>query len=745
MSVTAVPASTSTAPAPKVISFTNTSAASVLKTAAVTVVSGNQVGASSSSAVCKPSVTVTPEKLQTTNTSTSSEKADVITVSTVTTRNKAQETDDATKKEEEEDNKSFFPKVLSTHVGPVRLAKPTEEGRTLSSRLKISFAALTGENRNLSPAPSTMLLPLYNPNDEWCMVACPAVPEAGLQIPGVNVLIPRNVVERAATTAVERKARVSFPLHFHGKVSSPILKKGFGVYGTPQLPHHVFLGPFPTEHLDSFATIPTCMVRISSKTGGDPQPEPLTPVIVSVTSTKESSDSQSTEEKPIEEKPVDESSEIVPAATDKEKDVEEPKPVDDSPVPEAPESSSPQEDPSISPSDDIADKDDQVPVTPLDDPADLNEPVPEIPEKGVPESAEDTPESAGEDNVSNPSSESQQDSGVDDKSSYESAQKSASAGEESDVEIVDECKRNPPLLKPPVAPAPRAPLPKELSLPNLPKDFGSHKSTKPQRVFVARTQGLPTTTIAIFEENLVLVKHPLKPDKSVSFTDVDAAKRWLQSLTVLNNKEQGARSTERKRSAPADESSSTSTRHAERDRRSHEYDGESIYYQKRLERSDISDPSSSASSPKRVRRLTEKARILAAQSSRHNEVSPEPERPTSTRGPRSKSVPGKSPKARSELVQTPNQHSSFNKTNRNSHNRQLHIVKEQERRELLGKLLRDLDSLIAPNSGSRAKIVVLKNVIRFLNILNSHNLLIVSVFIYRLLQQSSRWRNRIKR
>lgn len=34
----------------------------------------------------------------------------------------------------------------------------------------------------------------------------------------------------------------------------------------------------------------------------------------------------------------------------------------------------------------------------------------------------------------------------------------------------------------------------------------------------------------------------------------------------------------------------------------------------------------------------------------------------------------------------------------------------QERRGLLGKLIRDLDALCAPDSGTRAKIVVLKNV-----------------------------------
>jgi len=190
----------------------------------------------------------------------------------------------ATKKKEGDN--SFFPKVLSTHV----LAKPNEEGRTLSSRLKISFAALTGEHGDLSPAPSTMLLPLYNTNDEWCMVACPAVPEAGLQIPGVNILIPRDAVERTATSAVERKARMYFPLNFRGKASRPIFKKGFGMYRTSQLPNHVFLGPFRSEHLDCFTTIPTSMLRICSKTEATVAlPEPLTPVSVSLNSTKEGS------------------------------------------------------------------------------------------------------------------------------------------------------------------------------------------------------------------------------------------------------------------------------------------------------------------------------------------------------------------------------------------------------------------------------------------------------------------------
>jgi len=114
---------------------------------------------------------------------------------------------------------------------------------------------------------------------------------------------------------------------------------------------------------------------------------------------------------------------------------------------------------------------------------------------------------------------------------------------------------------------------------------------------------------------------------------------------------------------------------------------------------------------------------LAAQSISRFQVSPEPERSTSARVPHSKSVQSRLPKARSGLLQTPNQYSSFKKTNRN---RQLNINQEQERRVLLAKLLRDLDSLIAPNSGVRAKTVVLDNVLRFYNSL--YNLLIFFFF-----------------
>jgi len=70
-------------------------------------------------------------------------------------------------------------------------------------------------------------------------------------------------------------------------------------------------------------------------------------------------------------------------------------------------------------------------------------------------------------------------------------------------------------------------------LPSVPPGL-ANRLTKPSRVFIASTPELPPTTMALYEEGIVLVKHPLKPEKTLTFSDVDSAKRWLQTLTILS-------------------------------------------------------------------------------------------------------------------------------------------------------------------------------------------------------------------
>lgn len=385
----------------------------------------------------------------------------------------------------------IYPKISSAEVNLVK----TPNGATASTtdppfrkRLRVAFEALTGDHRMLCPAPTSMLLPLHRSDDRWLIVAVSHVPENGLRIPGLSVSVPRSVVERAAVTAGERKARVSFPLHLHNSSKSPILKKGFGVYGTPQLPCHVFLGPFPAGYLDGYVPLLPCMRQIELTTTPPPEEDESTEKPILVKSKHIAALTPTT--------PVDENNMTVQfAAESMMQSPTEPR------------------QPNLLESPTVAEVAPQVPTEP---------PGASYVETGTPREAEIPIEDA----VSNEAAESTPaDNAVAPTANEENGRgrKRKNSASSSDLEIVGEVKSKPEETVP------------AMTLPAVPPGFTTiSRSTKPLRVFIARTQGLPTTTIAIYDGDIVLVKHPLKPEKSVTFTDVDSAKRWLQTLTILN-------------------------------------------------------------------------------------------------------------------------------------------------------------------------------------------------------------------
>ena len=115
-----------------------------------------------------------------------------------------------------------------------------------------------------------MMLPLLNVDDRWGLVALDHIPKCGFRVPGLSVFIPGDVLGRAASTAVERKVKVSIP--FHCQLKDKLLKDSFmpgcGVYGNPQLPRHVFVGPFPAKHFENCSLQP-CVMPISLTTPSD--------------------------------------------------------------------------------------------------------------------------------------------------------------------------------------------------------------------------------------------------------------------------------------------------------------------------------------------------------------------------------------------------------------------------------------------------------------------------------------------
>ena len=146
---------------------------------------------------------------------------------------------------------------------------------------------------------------------------------------------------------------------------------------------------------------------------------------------------------------------------------------------------------------------------------------------------------------------------------------------------------------------------------------------------------------------------------------------------------------------------------------------------------DSAESSPGRSPAKRARKLTEKAKILAAQSRTKSWTSAAAgadrcHSPPSSPRPSIIYQPGSSPQSTASMLV---QMDAISQSKRNSIQRQLHIKKEQERRGLLGMLLRNLDAVIAPNSGTRAKIVVLKNVIIITDFLIIFNVKLIFLLI----------------
>ena len=85
----------------------------------------------------------------------------------------------------------------------------------------------------------------------------------------------------------------------------------------------------------------------------------------------------------------------------------------------------------------------------------------------------------------------------------------------SDIDIVDE-----PLPEetPFQSPSP-SPPPSPFKASPTPDSVEMSGARKPQQVFMARVKGLPSTTVAVFADNVV-VKHPLHPEQHFTFKSV---------------------------------------------------------------------------------------------------------------------------------------------------------------------------------------------------------------------------------
>ena len=145
-----------------------------------------------------------------------------------------------------------FPNVVTAKIVSVK-----SNG---NATLEIVVEEMTGRHKELCPSGASMLLPLHNIDDRWGLVSLDHIPKCGFQIPGLSLFISGDVLGRAASTAIERKTSIRF--RFKLKNSESIFNQGIGVNGNPQLPRHVFVGPFAANHLENCSPQP-CMSLIT--------------------------------------------------------------------------------------------------------------------------------------------------------------------------------------------------------------------------------------------------------------------------------------------------------------------------------------------------------------------------------------------------------------------------------------------------------------------------------------------------
>ncbi len=323
------------------------------------------------------------------------------------------------------------------------------------------------------------------------MVAIEHVPDAGLVIPGSGLSIPQSILEQAAQTACARNFRVSFPLHAVAGHHQPVPQKGFGVYGIPNMPAHVFLGPFPRDYLDSLHCSIPYMVHIKTgpiegaTTGTGAGAGAATPAVVNGSAAICRASSTATD-----------------LASDGDDD-------DGDGDGDGDESS--------------LDSSDECSFVPDD-----RKPVADIIygcQAGV----------KGQEWYRNGSSVLSATAAA----AVKGATKPGEADDSDDLEIIKDIHL----------------ATREGRLPKMRKMSVDQLPAKPERVFVARVPCLPPTTFSVLEDNVVVVKHPLKPEQSLRFSSIEDGKQWLRSLSVLTRSVHGYEAP----ASAADTASTTST------------------------------------------------------------------------------------------------------------------------------------------------------------------------------------------
>ena len=699
--------------------------------------------------VLKPSTTTATSDVTTTtvtltqpNLSSSSNSQESTTTSTSTSVTTA---GDSILADAESPSATIFPKILIAQVSSVQSAKGIVQS------LKIILDSAIGANRETCPTRASMLLPLQKEDDQWCLVAIDHVPDCGLRVPGVTGYIPAKILERAASAAVERKARVSFPLHVQAKPVGSVSKMTFGVYGTPQLPRHVFLGPFPLTYLERCAPFQPCMILIQ-------RTKPITSAVPEAVATNSSDTLKSTNVVQVTPSPPPPSLPQEETATPEKTRSKSPSSTEDQPeattdsplevVPDTPKETIPMVDLDSNTSgeqevgqnrNNVAEPSNSVDNSPSPSSSSSSdedvEVVATISKQGRTDGSTDskvdsqsnseTPgmdksDSNGSTETDSSCSSSKSEADIEKENRPVSSSSSSVAsspndsanpavqpifqkplkvwsasvpglppttvtlvseglilvrhptiaGEIKQVKSLDEAKLwlrsfarpNPPLNEKPQSLSATDDSNSSSGNSHV-EDGGRQKATVTKKTYVAQIEGLPATTMTVKSENHVQLKHPMSPETIVDFPSINAAKQWLVDL-AMKRKNKISKPDE---DTPSDDESDSYSSDSDEEDEEIDVGGGQSQEESQDQNGGTAD-SESSRKPKRVRRLTEKARILAASQTKKKKK--KKKNRTHLKISQRSQFQGGSP--RSHLL-----HSSSSSGKRSITQQQLHIRKEQ--------------------------------------------------------------------